>query len=401
MKKLITTSILGFLLAVGCKPEKTEESGYALLVSNELDFERNEIVSFEAKKLLAKFEDTSIDDIHIKDSTGKTIRHQWVDYDKDGKPEEFLFMAKVGANKTSTYKIVSDSSFSMPEKEAVAYSRFVPERTDDYAWENDKVAFRTYGPTGQKEALEGVAGSTLSSGIDVWLKRTNKSIINKWYAEHVKNPGYYHTDHGEGYDPYHVGNSRGLGGIGIFEDDSLYVSQNFMEYKTIVSGPLKTIFELSYDPWGPYKVKETKRISLALGSHFSKFEIRLESVKDVPNYAAGITLHNNEGEYKINKEEGWIMHWESIDDTKVGEGIVMQPAEIDSAFAYISKVPDQSNLLITTTPKSTFTYYAGFAWEKSGDVSSKEDWIKMLQKQAKIITSPLKVDLEKALQNKN
>ena len=394
MKRIITTSILGLLLATGCKTEKAEEPGISLSVSNDLDFDRSEIVSFEAEKLLNKFEETPIEYIHIKDSAGKTLRHQWIDYDEDGTPEEFLFMARVSANTSSTYKIVSDSSFTMPEKEAVAYSRFVPERTDDYAWENDKIAFRTYGPTGQKEALEGVAGSTLSSGIDIWLKRTNKSIINKWYAEHVKSPGYYHTDHGEGYDPYHVGNSRGLGGIGIFEDDSLYVSQNFMEYKTIASGPLKTIFELSYDPWGPYNVKETKRISLAVSSNFSKFEISLEAEDGIPNYATGITLHNNQGEYEINEEEGWVMHWESIDDAKVGEGIVIAPAAIDSAFAYVSKVPDQSNLLITTAPKDKFTYYAGFAWEKSGDVSSKEDWIKMLKKQAKIIESPLKASLE-------
>lgn len=394
MKRIITTAILGLLLANGCKPEKTEESGFSISVSNDLDFDRNEIVSFDAKNLLDKFEKAAIDYIHITDSTGKAIRHQWLDYDKDGTPEEFLFMAKVAAHKTSHYKIISDSSFAMPEKEAVAYSRFVPERTDDYAWENDKVAFRTYGPTGQKEALEGVEGSTLSSGIDIWLKRTNKSIINKWYAEHVKNPGYYHTDHGEGYDPYHVGNSRGLGGLGVFENDSLYVSQNFVEYKTIASGPLKTIFELSYAPWDPYNVKETKRISLALGSHFSKFEISIEAEDGIPNYATGITLHNNQGEYEIDKEEGWIMHWERIDDAQVGEGIVMKPAVIDSAFAYTSKFPDQSNLLVTTTPKSPFTYYAGFAWEKSGDVSSKEDWIEIVKKQAKIIASPLKVDFE-------
>tara|TARA_Y100001968_G_scaffold29793_1_gene23090 strand:- start:1524 stop:2714 length:1191 start_codon:yes stop_codon:yes gene_type:complete len=394
MKRIITTAILGLLLANGCKPEKTEESGFSISVSNDLDFDRNEIVSFDAKNLLDKFEKAAIDYIHITDSTGKAIRHQWLDYDKDGTPEEFLFMAKVAAHKTSHYKIISDSSFAMPEKEAVAYSRFVPERTDDYAWENDKVAFRTYGPTGQKEALEGVEGSTLSSGIDIWLKRTNKSIINKWYAEHVKNPGYYHTDHGEGYDPYHVGNSRGLGGLGVFENDSLYVSQNFVEYKTIASGPLKTIFELSYAPWDPYNVKETKRISLALGSHFSKFEISIEAEDGIPNYATGITLHNNQGEYEIDKEEGWIMHWERIDDAQVGEGIVMKPAVIDSAFAYTSKFPDQSNLLVTTTPKSPFTYYAGFAWEKSGDVSSKEDWIEIIKKQTKIIASPLKVDFE-------
>ena len=31
-------------------------------------------------------------------------------------------------------------------QEAMAFGRFVPEREDDFAWENDKVAFRVYGP---------------------------------------------------------------------------------------------------------------------------------------------------------------------------------------------------------------------------------------------------------------
>ncbi|WBL21567.1 DUF4861 family protein [Zunongwangia sp. HRR-M8] len=394
MKSIFTTSLLGLLLLTGCQSEKEQETTVSLNVVNDLDFARTEIVSFDASKILSKFEKASLDHIHIKDSSGQTLRHQWIDYNDDGTPEEFLFQAKVAANASAKYKLVNDSTSTAPKKDAVAYSRFVPERTDDYAWENDKVAFRTYGPTGQKEALEGVPGSTLSSGIDIWLKRTKKPVINKWYAEHVKNPGYYHIDHGEGYDPYHVGKSRGLAGIGVFEDDSLYVSQNFMEYKTIASGPLKTVFELTYDPWGPYNAKETKRISLALGSNFAKFEIDLQADDSIPNYATGITLHNNEGEYQINKEEGWIMHWEKIDDAHVGEGILMEPAAIDSAFAFKSKIPDQSNLLITTQPKETFTYYAGFAWEKSGDVGSKQEWINMLEKQAKTIASPLEITVE-------
>ncbi|MDN3596718.1 DUF4861 family protein [Zunongwangia endophytica] len=394
MNKLITTTILGLLLATGCKSDKNEENQVSIKVTNDLDFKRTEIVSFDAEKILSKFKDYSLENIHIKDSSGQVLRTQWIDYDEDGTPKEFLFQAQIGPNASSKYQLVNDSTLTTAKKEAEAYSRFVPERTDDYAWENDKIAFRTYGPTGQKEALEGVAGSTLSSGIDIWLKRTEKPIINKWYAEHVKNPGYYHIDHGEGYDPYHVGKSRGLGGIGVFEDDSLYVSQNFMEYKTIASGPLKTVFELSYDPWGPYNVKETKRISLALGDHFSKFEIYLQADDSIPNYATGITLHDNNGEYEINKEEGWIMHWEQIDDANVGEGIVIAPKAIDSAFAYKSDIPDQSNLLITTQPKDTFTYYAGFAWEKSGDVANKKEWQQMLEKQSKIIASPLKVTLD-------
>src|SRR5690606_13476515 len=99
----------------------------------------------------------------------------------------------------------------------------------------------------------------------------------------------------------------------------------YVSYNTIAAGPLRTVFELKYEPWSDYGVEETKKVTLDLGSNFSKFDISLYATKDIPNYAVGITLHKNEGEHKINTEEGWFRYWETIDSTKVGEGIVMAP----------------------------------------------------------------------------
>ncbi|MEH6407931.1 MAG: DUF4861 family protein [Leeuwenhoekiella sp.] len=362
-------------------------------VSNNLDFERKEIVSIPFQDLKGLNKD-DIKYLHIQDTRSKNYqRTQFIDTNTDGKNDAILFQAEVPANGKSNYLLVIDSTVVEPKSDVVAYSRFVPERTDDYTWENDKVAFRTYGPTGQKEALAGVAGSTLSSGIDLWLKRTEKTIINKWYAGHLKNPGYYHKDHGEGYDPYHVGNSRGTGGIGVWKDDSLYVSKNFTGYKTIADGPLRTVFELTYKPWSPYEIHETKRITLDLGSNFSKFEIDLIANDSLPNYTIGISLHENEGEYRLQEKEGWFRYWEAIDDSFIGEGVVINPEVVDSSLAYKSEVPDQSNILIVTKPQKTLTYYAGFAWKKSGQVEAVEDWDSLLSKQVQIIKNPLEIEL--------
>lgn len=133
---------------------------------------------------------------------------------------------------------------------------------------NNKFAFRTFGSTAQKIIEDNIPGRTLSSGIDLWLKKVNYSIIDKWYAGNVKKSGYYHIDHGEGYDPCHVGESRGTGGIGVWEVDTLHTSKNFIAYRTIAIGPLRTVFELDYELWSEYGIKETKRISLDLGSNF-------------------------------------------------------------------------------------------------------------------------------------
>src|SRR5690606_29554095 len=109
-------------------------------------------------------------------------------------------------------------------------------------------------------------------GIDAFFKRVSYPIINKWYRNNAENKGAYHIDTGEGYDPYQVGASRGLGGTGVWDEDSLYVSSHFIRSKTIAEGPLRTLFELTYAPWDANgrTVTETKRISLDLGSHLFK-----------------------------------------------------------------------------------------------------------------------------------
>jgi len=360
-------------------------------VKNTLDFNRKEIVSIPSIKLSQLLKNTSEKDIRVKIKGGKEyLRTQWIDYNSDGKGDELLFEADIKANSAVNYSIVSDT-VKVAESKVTTFSRFVPERIDDYAWENNKVAFRAYGPVAQQLVEEHKEGGTLSSGIDLWLKKVDYSIIDSWYKKNVEKPGYYHIEHGEGYDPYHVGASRGTGGTGIWEKDSLQVAKNYIAYNTIATGPLRAVFELTYAPWSSYGVHEIKRISLDLNSNFSKFEISFQSDKKIPNYTLGITLHEKKGQVNINKAKGWFRHWEPIDSSFVGEGIVVNPKVVSAAFANESKTPDQSNLLIITNAEKKIVYYAGFAWTESGQVSDTAQWDEMLGKQAKIVANPLLV----------
>ncbi|WP_454045873.1 DUF4861 family protein [Chryseobacterium sp. Marseille-Q8038] len=363
-------------------------------IVNPLDVSRTEVVAIPRSMLKSFLHKNSEEELRIKDAKGKWLPIQWIDYDGDGKNEELLFLVNIDAGKTNVYTIVADGSVQIPEIGISTYSRLVPERVDDYAWENDKIAFRVYGPKGQQEALQGIKSSTLSSGVDIWLKRTDQPVINKWYKGYLTDPMYYHKDtRGEGYDPYHVGNSRGTGGIGIWKNEKLQVSQNFVTSRTIAEGPLRTVFELTYQPWSEYEVKETKRVSLDLGSNFSKFESVFESEKPAPNYTIGISLDKNEGKTQLNDQDGYYLHWEKIDDAFVGEGIVVNPKIVEKSIAFTSNVPDESNLYVVTKPSKVLTYYAGFAWQKSGQVQTEKDWEKMLQKQARIIAKPLVVEV--------
>ncbi|WP_228412031.1 DUF4861 family protein [Chryseobacterium sp. KLBC 52] len=386
------TAFRGLNCAIGCITFGFLPAQSIIQVTNPLSFARNEVVAVPNTVLKSFLSKHTEKDLRIKDVKGKWIPIQWIDYDGDGKGEELLFQVSIDAGKTNSYTIVANGKVQIPESRISTYSRLVPERVDDYAWENDKIAFRVYGPKGQQEALQGIKSSTLSSGVDIWLKRTDLPVINKWYKGYLTDPMYYHKDtRGEGYDPYHVGNSRGTGGIGIWKNEKLQTSQNFISSKTIAEGPLRTVFELTYQPWSEYGVKETKRISLDLGSNFSKFESTFEIEKPVPNYTIGITLHKNEGKTQLNDKSGYYLHWEKIDDAFVGEGIVIDPKIVEKSLAFTSEIPDESNLYVVTKPSKVLTYYAGFAWQKSGQVQTQSDWERLLEKQSEIIAKPLVV----------
>ncbi len=121
------------------------------------------------------------------------------------------------------------------QNESKVYGRFVPERYDDFAWENDKIAFRMYG-----KSLEKVPNQN-AWGMDAWSKRTNRLILDEWYK--LNN---YHKDNGDGLDFFHVGSSLGAGDILPFIGDKFTYLGNYQSYKITEKGPLRFAFQLEY-----------------------------------------------------------------------------------------------------------------------------------------------------------
>lgn len=394
LKRITTCALVVMMIATACQKKSVERT---LTVKNTLDIDRPystvAIPLDTMKELVTKY---GADHLILKGG-GQPLVTQLMDTDSDGTPDELLFQTdiKAGEEKSFTIEAVEDiGAASVPEY--TTYSRFVPERIDDYAWENDRVAFRTYGPEAQRITESGKPGGTLTSGMDCWFKRVAYPVIDKWYKKNLDTAGYYHIDHGEGYDPYHVGNSRGCGGIGIWDADSLYVSKNFTSYKTIATGPIRTIFELTYGPWhaNGRTVNERKIISLDLGSNLTRYEVHLQSDKPLPNISAGITLHDQKGDVKRDSVAGWVRYWEPIDNSELGTGIVVAPQQLITLKEHRTSVKDQSHVLVVAKPDAIITYYAGFAWKKSGQYTSAGDWDRYLTNFSKSIASPLVVQFK-------
>src|ERR1700723_3578410 len=179
-------------------------------------------------------------------------------------PDTFLFQADLAPGEARIYYILDASALAaVPQPILKTYARQIGERYRDMAWESDRIAHRMY----HRDLIP--AEGTVSSGVDVWVKSSRALVINKWYKD-----GDYHNDHGEGLDDYRVGRSRGCGGLGIWEDHTYYVSSNYNSARIIVTGPIRSEFELTYDAWeaGKHKISETKRLTIDAGSNMTRAE---------------------------------------------------------------------------------------------------------------------------------
>lgn len=368
-----------------------------IVISNDLNIDRkSETVTIPYEAISTLVENKDIMNVCIKDvQTEKYLQTQALDYDGDGTYEELIFQIDIGAKSRKKYKVEKcNHKEHLYNTTKRTYARFAPERIDDLAWENDRVAFRIYGPTAQKLTESGKEGGTLSSGIDCWLKKVNYSIIDKWYANNTREPGYYHIDHGEGYDPYHVGSSRGCGGIGLWENNKLYTSKNFFKYKIIANGPIRTVIEAEYKPYGngTKTVSEKKRITIDLGSNLSKYEVSLSSNSDINNYAIGLTLHDKTGIVSNNPSEGWFSYWEKIDNSELGTAIVTNSKCVNEYNDFRVNEEEKSHLFVFVHPENNkLIYYSGFGWKESHQFNSLEEWNKYLSNYVKRLNSPLKI----------
>jgi hypothetical protein len=320
--------------------------------------------------------------LQVVDAKGKLVLSQLVDSDGDENPDQILFQTDLGPSESKAFKLRVGERASAVEADYKAYGRFVRERHDDFAWENDLIAHRMYGPdleTCKKEPLT-------TSGVDVWVKRVPKLVVNEWYMT-----DNYHHDHGEGADFYGVGKSRGCGGLGIWSGGKLQVSKNFTGTRVLANGPIRLVFELTYAPWGTARVAETKRVTLDAGTHFNKFESTFKGGKGTLSFAIGIAKHPG-GVVEIADKAPWMRVWEPLNEGKsgnLGTAIVLpMGAKVEAQQS------DLDFLLVTPAPKSgPLTYYVGTSWDRTSAAGGAANWTKEAQLLSSRIANPVQVKL--------
>jgi rhamnogalacturonyl hydrolase YesR len=273
-----------------------------------------------------------------------------------------------------------------------AYARLVPERKDDLAWENDKVAFRIYGPALRSGAED--------SGIDAWTKRVPYPILNEWYRRDLTERRSYHADHGEGLDGYHVGDTRGSGGSGLWIDGALVTADTYVAGTIHWTRPDLAEFSAFYRY--PIEVKgrplyEHRTVRLRMGERFAEIEsffcagaVRnprpLEGYD--PEIAIGLVTQGTDAKLILDAAPRAIAVYEPFSGGSLGTGVIVAgatPVRTATLPAADAKGLNRHALIITTLGSDRILRYrAGFAWSGDGEVTSEAAWLEYLRKQAGI-----------------
>ncbi len=358
-----------------------------LTVTSTLDAPRAaETVELRADALAARVKREELSRLQVWDAgTGRELLAQAVDEDGDGTPDLLVFQADFPARGSREFTLVVGEAHKPRLEDFRVYGRFVRERQDDFAWENDRVAFRVYGP-----ALETFVKEPLtSSAVDVWSKRTHRLVINDWYLVDD-----YHRDHGEGGDFYPAGRSRGCGGSGLIVDGGLAVSRNFRESRVFASGPIRLVFELVYPLWEKgVKAYERKRVTLDAASHFNRFDsvFTLEG-SDELRWAAGIRKADG-AQTRGDRQRGILRTWEYQgqygDGGWLGCAVVVYPAQV----AEISEANGNQLLTGRAKPGQPVTWYAGTGWDRGGEFADVEAWDRHVEAFAQRLAAPLRIEI--------
>ncbi len=397
MMKGITTRSLMMLLALagsnychaqqatpgkGAKQQAAAMQQATIVVSNPTSTPRTELISLSMSEVKAKLGNATPkkgEAYIVKNKRGQQIGSQIT---HDGL---LLIDASVRPHGSATYYV----SIGKPYQQKVyATGALYKIRKDDIAWENDRCAYRVYGPALQKTGER-------SFGTDIWVKNTPDTVVYERYIKDMignrKNDDEteiltsFHLDHGNGLDPYRVGATLGLGAPSLMVGKNQVLPYCYKDYRILDNGPLRFTVELTYNPSTVGNMKnvvEHRIISLDKGSNFNKMTVWYDGLTTPTDFATGFPIHEEDTETKTFAKD-YVSYADPTDNVEVNNSQVyvgvLFPEGIDHTYYQLfEKKHDGATghalgLKRGLKNQEKYSYYFGAAWSKY-DVRSYAEW---------------------------
>ncbi|ACB77538.1 conserved hypothetical protein [Opitutus terrae PB90-1] len=374
-----------------------------LTVSHDLSIARPaETITVPWSKIAEALPGALLQKIQVTDAAGRVLPYQVTNVAPQAKDPkgvgiaygELIFQHDFAAGEQSATFTVEKIEGVAPVFPSKAFARYVPERLDDFGWENDKIGHRTYGPALAAPAEGSGKEVLVTSGLDIWCKRVPYLIVDRWYN---KGHDHYHKDEGEGMDMYNVGPSRGCGGTGVWDGKQLHVSRNYKTWKVIANGPVRAIFELTYDTWmaNGVMVSETKRFTVDAGHNLDLIESTF-AMTNAKQVTIGIGLNKTPTDKGQDPQivttptadDGSLTQWVTQKSNgDLGTAVVVDKA----AFGGFAEDDRNQLVLAKATAGQPLRYLAGAGWSKAGEFTSAQQWNAYVAACAARLRSPVKV----------
>ena len=403
-------SILALAVCALLMPLKSFAQEVTITVTNDEKCQRQEVVEVDADAVLQKLGLAKDGKFIVKNALGQEVGYQLT---YDGK---LLIDASVRPCGSAVFTV--KPGIPQPMKVFVTGKQY-PERVDDIAWENDRTAYRVYGPALQRSGER-------AFGVDVWLKNTPDLEVSKRYATELGNHSQiealkaagktdeafqveiattYHFDHGYGLDCYKVGPSLGCGAPALMDGKELILPYCYASYKILDNGPLRFTVELTYNPTeikGGKNVVEHRIISLDKGSNFNKAVVWYDGLSKTRDVAAGVVVHAEDTE-SVVLGKNFVQYADPTDNpSKQNFQIFVAtlfPEGDVTTTKLMSKKPANGiaghavGVLKNYKSGNRFTYYFGSAWSKN-DVRTQREWQLRIDEFLEALATPLHVNVK-------
>lgn len=259
------------------------------------------------------------------------------------------------------------------QKESVqpkVFGRFVPERKDDFAWENEYAAFRMYGPALRPE--------NPSNGVDLWLKASPELVVDSfYYREHVLGLPY-HINYGKGLDCYKVGHTCGCGGLVVLANEQTWIGGAYDRWEVLEQTPNRLVFKLEYDSLlvDGHILQETITITTEAGEPLNRADVVLTGDYDGELLVGGgIYMHDTIDHFEVYDNISTVFYEEdALSDKTAAQMNKEYNGSTTQGRVYLTvRTPEatvldiQDGNLIAVKPYTlgdTLTYFFGATWSE-------------------------------------
>ena len=436
MKGITARSLMMLMALAGSSYCHAQQA--TIVISNPTSTPRTELISLSMSEVKAKLGNATPkkgEAYIVKNKRGQQISSQIT---HDGL---LLIDASVRPHGSATYYVTIGKPY---QQKVYATGALYKIRKDDIAWENDRCAYRVYGPALQKTGER-------SFGTDIWVKNTPDTVVYERYVKDMngnikgdkmdakvralqkqekveKNTAKaaalakqikalqaesretdiltsFHLDHGNGLDPYRVGATLGLGAPSLMVGKNQVLPYCYKDYRILDNGPLRFTVELTYNPStvGDMKnVVEHRIISLDKGSNFNKMTVWYDGLTTPTDFATGFPIHEEDTETKTFAKD-YVSYADPTDNIEVNNSQVyvgiLFPEGIDHTYYQLfDKKHDGATghalgLKRGLKNGEKYSYYFGAAWSKY-DVRSYAEWQIRIKDYLDALKNPLQVEIK-------